>query len=234
MPPGCPRPSRTSHIEGVGRAFRAELTAPWLPPAPDMDSVTPFDWHRMFIGDEPPLFFLEILFRVVVIYLFAAVCLRFMGKRGQRQLSPFEFVVVIALGSATGDAMFYPDVPILYAWVVIAAVVGLSSLVAKAQLWSVRINTFLEGTPRPLVWEGRVLDDNVRRENLRPDEFLGMLREAGIEQTGDVHYVFLERSGNIGYVTNDDPDREPGTSTFPRSLNPTTVPPKTAPVAERA
>ena len=199
-----------------------------------MEPATPFDWHRMFIGDNPPLFFLEILFRVVVIYLFAAVCLRFMGKRGQRQLSPFEFVVVIALGSATGDAMFYPQVPILYAWVVIGAVVGLSGVVAKAQLWSVRVNRFLEGTPRPLVWEGRVLDENVRRENLRPDEFLGMLREAGIEQTGDVRYVFLERSGNIGYVTNDDPDRPSGTSTFPLGLNPTTTPPQAAPIEDRA
>ena len=180
-----------------------------------MDPATPFDWHRMFLGEEPPLFFLEILFRVVAIYLFAAVSLRLMGKRGQRQLSPFEFVVVIALGSATGDAMFYPEVPILYAWAVIAGVVALSGLAAKAQLWSGRVNTFLEGTPRPLVWGGEVLADNVRRENLRTDEFLAMLRELGVARTGDLHYAFLERSGEIGYLLNDDPDRAPGASTYP-------------------
>ena len=173
-----------------------------------MDPATPFDWHRMFIGDEPPLFFLEILFRVVVIYLFAAVVVRFMGKRGQRQLSAFEFVVVIALGSATGDAMFYPQVPILYAWLVITVVVLLSGVLAKAQLWSQRVNSFLEGTPRPLVWEGRVLEGNVRKENLRHDEFLAMLREAGISDTGELRYAFLERSGNVGYLRYEDGGRD--------------------------
>ena len=180
-----------------------------------MEPVTPFDWHRMFIGDQPPLFFLEILFRVVLIYLFAVVVLRFMGKRGQRQLSPFEFLVVIALGSATGDVMFYPQVPILYAWVVVGAIVALNELLTKAQLWSLRVNKFLEGSPRLLIRDGEVLHENVRKENLRPDEFLALLREQGIVQTGDVRYAFLERSGNLGYHPNEDEDRDPGTSTLP-------------------
>lgn len=180
-----------------------------------MDSAIPFDWHRMFLGNEPPLFFLEIVFRVVAIYLFAVVLLRFMGKRGQRQLSPFEFVVVIALGSATGDAMFYPQVPILYAWAVIVVVVVLNSLLSKAQLHSRRVNEFLEGTPRPLIWDGEVLADNVRRENLRPDEFLALLRTHGIARTGDVRYAFLERTGELGYHADDVAADRPGVSTLP-------------------
>jgi len=31
-----------------------------------VDQVEPFNWHRMFFGNEPPLYFLEIGFRVVV------------------------------------------------------------------------------------------------------------------------------------------------------------------------
>lgn len=173
-----------------------------------MDPAIPFDWHRMFIGNEPPLFFLEIVFRIVAIYLFAAVLLRFMGKRGQGQLSPFEFVVVIALGSATGDAMFYPEVPILYAWAVIAVVVLLSVGLSKAQLYSARVNAFLEGEPRPLVWRGQVLHENVARENLRPDEFRAMLREQGLGRTDDLAFAFLERSGRLGYHR--DPNAAPG------------------------
>ena len=183
-----------------------------------MDPVTPFDWHRMFIGEEPPLFFLEIVFRVAVIYLFAAVVVRFMGKRGQRQLSAFEFVVVIALGSATGDAMFYPQVPILYAWLVIAVVVLLSGLLTKAQLWSRDVNRFLEGTPRALIWEGEVVAENVRKENLRPDEFLALLRENGLTDTGEVRYAFLERSGNLGYLPYPDGEGREERSTMPSHL----------------
>ena len=184
-----------------------------------MDPVTPFDWHRMFLGEEPPLYFLEIAFRVVAIYLFAALLLRLMGKRGLRQLSPFEFVVVIALGSATGDAMFYPEVPILYAWVVIAMVVLLDRLFAHAQLRWRKVNTFLEGEPRPLVWEGRVLESNLQAEGLRRDEFLSLLREEGIERTDEVRFAFLERSGRIGWIRGEEGAVGTEASTFPTEMS---------------
>ncbi|HIG73741.1 MAG TPA: DUF421 domain-containing protein [Bacteroidetes bacterium] len=184
-----------------------------------MDPVTPFDWHRMFLGEEPPLYFLEIAFRVVAIYLFAALLLRLMGKRGLRQLSPFEFVVVIALGSATGDAMFYPEVPILYAWVVIAMVVLLDRLFAHAQLRWRKVNTFLEGEPRPLVWEGRVLESNLHAEGLRRDEFLSLLREEGIERTDEVRFAFLERSGRIGWIRGEEGAVGTEASTFPTEMS---------------
>ena len=184
-----------------------------------MAPVTPFDWHRMFLGEEPPLYFLEIAFRVVAIYLFAALLLRLMGKRGLRQLSPFEFVVVIALGSATGDAMFYPEVPILYAWVVIAMVVLLDRLFAHAQLRWRKVNTFLEGEPRPLVWEGRVLESNLHAEGLRRDEFLSLLREEGIERTDEVRFAFLERSGRIGWIRGEEGAVGTEASTFPTEMS---------------
>ncbi len=83
-----------------------------------MDPVSPFDWHRMFLGAEPPLYFLEIIFRIAALYTFTVLAVRLMGKRGNRNLSPFQTVVIIALGSATGDTMFYPQVPLLYAFLV--------------------------------------------------------------------------------------------------------------------
>ncbi len=87
------------------------------------DPVVPFDLVRMFLGSEPPLFYLEILVRTCVVYLYALVLIRWVGGRGVAQMSTVEFLLVIALGSAVGDAMFYPDVPLLHAMLVISAVV---------------------------------------------------------------------------------------------------------------
>lgn len=73
-------------------------------------AIVPFDLQRMLIGDAPPLFFLEILVRTLVIYAYTLLLLRWLGSRTIGQLSTVEFVLVIALGSAVGDAMFYPEV----------------------------------------------------------------------------------------------------------------------------
>ncbi len=180
-----------------------------------MDPVTPFDWHRMFLGEQPPLFFLEIAFRVVVIYLFAVLLLRFMGKRGNRNLSPFEYLVIIALGSATGDAMFYPQVPILYAWLVIALIVLLSRLTAVAQLRFEHVNAYMEGYPLVLVREGRVVEDALKKARLRTDEFMAMLRVEGVEDTGEVRLAFLERTGELGLYCYDEGEGQEGESTLP-------------------
>lgn len=183
-----------------------------------MEPVTPLDWQRMFFGNEPPLFFLEIVIRVVLIYLFAVLVLRFMGKRGNLALTPFENVVIIALGSAVGDTMFYPEVPILYAWLVVAVVVLLDNVLATAQVRFRRVNTFVEGNPRLMIREGEVLEDSLKQTRLRRDEFFAMLREQEVTNTGEVRYAFLERSGQVGLFRYGEDEKKEGESTYPDKL----------------
>ena len=172
----------------------------------------------MFVGQEPPLYFIEIVVRVILIYGFAVLALRYMGKRGVGQLTPFELVVIIALGSATGDSMFYPEVPILYSWLVIASMVALETLVANLQARSRRVNAFMEGLPRLLVHDGRILEEELAAERMRVDELLSRLREKNILNTGEIRYAFLETSGNLGIIRHDPHDRKIGHDTVPVHL----------------
>ena len=80
-----------------------------------------FDLHRIIVGDLPPMFYGEIILRTTVLFVFALILIRTMGKRSLGQLSTFDFVIIIALGSAVGDPMFYDDVPLLYGMLVVAS-----------------------------------------------------------------------------------------------------------------
>lgn len=184
-----------------------------------MEPITPFNWERIFLGVQPPLFFLEIVLRVILVYGFAVFMLRFTGKRGQRQLSRYELVLIIALGSATGDTMFYPEVPILYAWLIIAVMIGLDRLVGELQFHSKKVNTFLQGDPRLLVENGRILQESLHPEQIRRDELLGLLREHGIENTGELKYVFIEETGSLGIIRRPKGQEGQGESTFPASYD---------------
>ncbi len=180
-----------------------------------MDPITPFDWQRLFFGVEPPLYILEIILRVILIYSFAVIVLRYMGKRGKRQMSSFELVLIIALGSATGDSMLYPEVPIVYAWLIIVVMVALDRLLSELQLRFKDVNKFLEGTPRVLVREGKIVEKNLRYEQLRREEFLALLREQQITNTGEVQYAFMEQTGNLGILPSGSAQRFEGESTYP-------------------
>ena len=57
-----------------------------------MEQVIPMEMTKIFLVSEPAYFLLEIVLRVLVIYIFASVLLGFMGKRGRREISPFKLM----------------------------------------------------------------------------------------------------------------------------------------------
>lgn len=159
--------------------------------------IIPFDLQRMFLGDMSWLFLLEIAVRTIIIYAYFLVLLRLIAKRGVRQLSFFEVAIIVALGSAVGDPMFYPEVPLLHSMLVITIVVGVERAVGVLVSRSKRIAVLLEGEPRQIVGDGKIDMKSLQGEELSTEEVLEMLRLAGIEQLGEVKRAFLEQSGSM-------------------------------------
>ncbi|CAM5246485.1 Membrane protein OS=Stutzerimonas stutzeri OX=316 GN=UF78_10185 PE=3 SV=1 [Stutzerimonas stutzeri] len=75
--------------------------------------MTPFDWQRILLDDFPLLFIAEVSMRALFAFVAVFAFLKISGRRGIRQLSVFELVIILTLGSAAGDVSFYEDVPLL-------------------------------------------------------------------------------------------------------------------------
>ena len=184
-----------------------------------MDPVTPFDWHRIFVGTQPALFYAEIVFRVLVIWLWALLLIRHMGKGGSRNVSPMENLVVIALGSATGDSMLYPEVPLTAAMLIVAMIVGLSRGLAHWQGDSKPVNDFTDGKPLLMLRDGCVIDDALGQARLRKEELYSMLRCDGHRHTRELEYVFMETDGCLSCFTYEDGSTaRNGESTWPEDF----------------
>lgn len=182
--------------------------------------VQPFDWVRLLLGEPPPSFMLEIVLRVVCIYAFGLLMMQLMGKRGRNQMNPLEFLVVIALGSAIGDAMFYPEVPLAYAALVVALLVLIGALIAKIEARSERFRSLLESEPTVLVQAGRVLEDNLQSERMSQGELFSELREKGVEQLGEVRMAILELSGRVSVFRYPDDQVQQGQNIMPKRAAP--------------
>ncbi len=157
----------------------------------------PFDLMRMFLGDAPPLFLLEILFRTCVIYIYALALLRWVGSRGIAQLSVVEFLLVIALGSAVGDSMFYPTVPLLHAMLVITAVVLINKGLDLAVVRFDRAKIMLDGKPAQVVDGGRLLHDTLGASSMGSAELMELLRTNGVRNLGEVELAYREPGGKL-------------------------------------
>ena len=165
-----------------------------------------FDWKQLLLGKEDWGFLIETVFRTSIMFTIILVALRLLGKRGVKQLSVFELVVIIGLGSAAGDPMFYKDVGLLPALIVFTMVVILYSLITYLIGKNKHFETIVEGKPVSLIKQGRFSIENFKKETLGEDEFFAELRMQGVSQLGQVEEAIIESSGNISifYFTNEE------------------------------
>lgn len=177
--------------------------------------IQALDLHRMFLGDLGPAFLLEVAFRTAFMFAYTVLLVRVLGKRGMGQLAPFELVIIIALGSAVGDPMFYAEVPLLHAMVVVAIIVLLQRALVRATDMSERIETFVESQPRLIVREGVIDTGALHDERFARDELFITLREEGIEHLGQVKRAYLEPSGRVSVWFRTLKDSPPGLTVMP-------------------
>ncbi len=52
---------------------------------------------------------LSVIVRTVIMFFAALVLIRWMGKKGFGELTMFELLIVVGLGSAIGDPMIYRE-----------------------------------------------------------------------------------------------------------------------------
>jgi uncharacterized membrane protein YcaP (DUF421 family) len=169
------------------------------------DPVVPFDIVRMFLGSEPPLFYLEILARTCIIYAYSLVLIRWVGGRGIAQMSTVEFLLVIALGSAVGDAMFYPDVPLLHAMLVITAVVVINKVLDVLIYRYQPVEKVIDGRTAEAVRDGVIVVETLRHAKIGKSELFESLRQAGFTNLGEVRSAYLESSGRFSFFRADTP-----------------------------
>lgn len=178
-----------------------------------------FNWKELMLGAENWSFLPEVVLRTLVMFIIVMVSIRLLGKRGVKQLSIFEIVVIISLGTAAGDPMLYKDVGILPALIVFIIIVGLYSLIIYVIGKNKNFEKLMEGKAVRLIKTGAFSIDDFSKEAIGEDEFFSELRMQGVSQLGQIEEAFVESSGNISIFYYLDDDVKFGLPIMPDSLD---------------
>ncbi|MCS3528949.1 DUF421 domain-containing protein [Chryseobacterium sp. JUb7] len=176
------------------------------------------DWKELLMGHEEWSFILEIILRTAIMFLAIIIGLRILGKRGVKQLSIFELVVIIGLGSAAGDPMFNKDVGIVSSIIVFIVIILLYTIVTYCIGKSKVFEKLVEGKSICLVEEGEFSIDNFKKENLGSDEFFAELRLKGVSHLGQIEKAIEEISGEISVFFYENENVKYGLPIMPDSL----------------
>lgn len=174
------------------------------------------DIKALLLGEENWSFLAEAALRTCIMFLLILTGLRLLGKRGVKQLSVFELGVIIGLGSAAGDPMFYKDVGLLFGVIVLGIVVTLYRTITYLVNRYQSFEHLVEGKAVYIIEEGAFIVDNFRREPLAHDELFTQLRLQSISHLGQVQTAIIENNGEVSVYFYPDEEVKYGLPILPK------------------
>ena len=112
----------------------------------------------------------------MVMFLLTVTAWRVSGKQGMRQLSLFEFALV--LSSAAGDATIYHDTPLLHAAAVFAVIIAMYVLFNYLTNENLRIERLLESEAELIIAKEEIGLPAFSKSGLTGQELCGQLQVA--------------------------------------------------------
>ena len=150
--------------------------------------------HHVFISD---ISVVEKAVRTVLIYLGLAVLLRVFGRRDLAQLNTFDLLVIVLLSNTVQNGLIGPDNSVTGALIGAAVLFAVNAVVVRVAARSDRSRMLFEGTPVPLVEDGRLDEPTLRRLALRPADVEDALHRQGADDLSQVREAVLDPGGTI-------------------------------------
>lgn len=181
-------------------------------------SIEVFEITRILVADTPWHFLLEVIIRSVFMFIFALIIMRFLGRRAIHQLTSFDLLLIIALGSAMGDPMIYPNVAILW------SVFGITSIMVLYRIQNALANRYAwyedltEGSPVKIITDGILNSKELKKHTLIQDDIFLLLRNEGIRSLGEIEAAYLERDGSLSVFKFRTGKQKPGLPTVSEDM----------------
>lgn len=138
--------------------------------------------------------------RTIILYILVLIVMRFMGKREISQLQPFELAISIMIADLATIPMAEPGIPITNGIIPILGLLIMHLTISVINLKSVKLREIMCGKPSILIYRGRIVEKNMKKERFTINELEERLRGNNVFNIGDVEYAILETSGQVTVI----------------------------------
>lgn len=138
--------------------------------------------------------------RSVIMYFLALVAVRFMGKRSIGQLAPFDLVVIIIMGSVAALPLEEPSIHPIKGIVPIIVMSVLQYILSVINMHWREAEKVTQGMSTPLIMNGQILHENLKRERVSLADLHIVLRQQGADRVEDVALAVLEPTGEVSVI----------------------------------
>ncbi|QGG47536.1 YetF domain-containing protein [Heliorestis convoluta] len=141
-----------------------------------------------------------ILIRGFAAYTFLLLFTRLLGRQLISQMTLFEYVVGITIGSLAADMTlagsdnFWDGALALAVWIVLPILLGWFTL---RSFW---LRKIVEGEPSIIIVNGTIDKQALQRHRFNLDDLLSNLREQGVFNLHDIEFAILETDGSVSVL----------------------------------
>lgn len=169
------------------------------------DEIFLSDMTRIFLGQTPPVFLLEVVGRAVLFFVLIILAMRLLGRRVASQYTLIELSAVIALAGTIGVPLLDEKRGLLPPLLIVGGIVALQHLLGMLSVRNRRLDQLLTGRASVALSEGRLDLDSLQSTALSREKLFSLLRGRGVQQLGQLSRVYIEPSGALTLVWSDTP-----------------------------
>ncbi|HEY3218935.1 MAG TPA: YetF domain-containing protein [Candidatus Limnocylindria bacterium] len=142
----------------------------------------------------------EIVLRTIAVYIVVFALLRFAGKRELGQMSVSDLIVILIIANAVQNSLNAGDVSLTGGLISAATLVVMNLLLDRFARRIPFLKRFVVSEPTLLLRDGRLIEENLGREDVTRAEIEMAAREHGIDDLAEVSAAVLEPDGSISVI----------------------------------
>ncbi|ENH96329.1 hypothetical protein J416_11397 [Gracilibacillus halophilus YIM-C55.5] len=163
--------------------------------------------------------FFELLIRTACAFLGLFILTRILGRKEISQMTFFNFVSAIAIGSITANFVVNQNLSIrnglfaLLAWTIFTLIMDGMDIKSKA------LRKVVTGDPIVIIKEGKLIEESLKNSRLDIDSLNAMMRQKNYFSIADIEYAIFETDGKLSVLPKE--SKQPATK---NDVNSTLVP----------
>ncbi|GAA4718541.1 DUF421 domain-containing protein [Brevibacillus fulvus] len=146
----------------------------------------------------------EMVLRTVVAFVVLYVWARILGKKLISQMTFFDFVAGITIGTLTGSVIFTSTIPLWVGLLGLSVFALLCLLTGILSLKSYRWRGVLNGKPSLIIKDGKIQEQALSKNRLTIDDVLFLLREKNVFYLDEVELAYFETNGQLSVLKKPD------------------------------
>lgn len=141
--------------------------------------------------------FVEMIIRTTVTFSVLLLLARILGKEQLSQLTFFNYITGITIGSIAGEIASHDDTHYLNAITSLIWWSILTIIVSFISIKSAKAKSLLDDKPMIVIKNGKILEHELKKSRLPIGDLNMLLRMQGIFSVKDVHFAVLETNGEL-------------------------------------